>query len=334
MAMATLDEVARLAGVSRTTASRAINGGAKVSAKAQQAVDEAVRHLGFTPNTAARSLASRRTGSVALILPEPDERVFADPFFARALQLVTRYFGEHDRQVVLLIAQPGEEEQRMLRYLGGRPVDGAVVASHHGSDHLASHLADIGLPSVFIGRPWVGADRVTYVDSDNVAAGRRATRVLIDRGCRRIAHIAGPADMHAGADRLEGWRLELAAAGLATDAVAQGDFTMSGGASACVALLDAHPDLDGIFAASDLMAAGAVRTLTARGRRVPDDVAVTGYDDLGIAEHTDPPLTTMRNPIADMAAEACRLLLDQMTGTATSPRRVVFVPDLVRRTSA
>lgn len=333
--MATLDEVARLAGVSRTTASRAINGGAKVSAKAQKAVDDAVRTLGFSPNTAARSLASRRTGSVALVLPEPDERVFADPFFARALQLVTTHFAARDLQVVLLIAQPGEEAQRMLRYLSGRPVDGVVVASHHRADGLATHLADLEMPSVFIGRPWTGDDRVSYVDSDNISAGRRAARLLIDRGCRRIAHIAGPADMHAGADRLEGWRLEVGEAGLPTDAVAPGDFTMAGGQAACRHLLDTHPGVDAIFAASDLMAVGAVRELTTRGLRVPDDVAVVGYDDLGVAEHATPPLTTLRNPIADMATEACRLLGDQMSpGAAAGHRHVVFVPDLVRRESA
>jgi DNA-binding LacI/PurR family transcriptional regulator len=333
----TLDEVAKLAGVSKATASRAINGRSKVSAKAQTAVDNAVRTLGYTPNAAARSLVTRRTGSVALIVPESDERIFSDPFFARMLHLVARALREHDLQLVLLIAQPGDEEDRLLLYLRGRYVDGAIVASHHRGDRLAEHLSDLGLPCVFIGRPWIGADRVSYVDSDNAAAAGHAVRVLLEAGRRRIATIAGPSDMRAGHDRLEGWRREVAAAGLDTDLVAYGDFTEDSGAKACAELLEAAGDpsgIDGIFAASDLMAQGAMRELAARGLRVPEDVAVVGYDDLGVAERTDPPLTTLHNPIGRMVTEALRLLTEAIdAGGRSAPRRVIFVPELVRRSS-
>ncbi|HEY0951439.1 LacI family DNA-binding transcriptional regulator [Nocardioides sp.] len=330
----TLDEVARLAGVSKATASRAINGRSKVSAKAQAAVDDAVRSLGYTPNAAARSLVTRRTDSVALIVPESDERIFADPFFARMLHLVARSLREHDLQLVLLIAQPGDEEERLLAYLRGRYVDGAIVASHHRADRLAEHLSDLGLPAVFIGQPWIGADRVSYVDSDNVGAAGQAVRALLAAGRRRIATIAGPRDMHAGHDRLEGWRQEVAAAGLPTDLVAYGDFTEESGETACATLLDAAADLDGIFAASDLMAQGAMRELARRGLRVPEDVAIVGYDDLGVAERTEPPLTTLHNPIDQMVVEAVRLLTAAIDeGGRGAPRRVIFVPELVRRAS-
>jgi DNA-binding LacI/PurR family transcriptional regulator len=330
----TLDAVARLAGVSKATASRAINGRSKVSPKAQKAVDDAVRALGYTPNAAARSLVRRRTDSVGLILPESDERIFADPFFARMLHLVARSLREHNLQLVLLIAQPGDEEERLLRYLRGRYVDGAIVASHHRGDRLAEHLSDLGLPCVFIGRPWIGAERVAFVDSDNAGAARQAVRVLLDAGRRRIATIAGPRDMRAGHDRLEGWREELASAGLETDLVAFGDFTEEGGVKACAELLDAAGDIDGIFAASDLMAQGALRELASRGRRVPEDVAVVGYDDLGVADRTEPPLTTLHNPIGPMVTEAVRLLTEAIDERGKgAPRRVVFVPELVRRAS-
>jgi DNA-binding LacI/PurR family transcriptional regulator len=330
----TLDEVARLAGVSKATASRAINGRSKVSARAQKAVDDAVRELGYTPNAAARSLVMRRTDSVALILPESDERIFADPFFARMLHVVARSLRAHNLQLVLLIAQPGDEEERLLRYLRGRYVDGAIVASHHRGDRLAEHLSDLGLPCVFIGRPWIGAERVAFVDSDNAGAASQAVRVLIEAGRRRIATIAGPRDMRAGHDRLEGWRQELAAAGLDTDLVGYGDFTEESGVRACAALLDEAGDIDGIFAASDLMAQGAMRELAARGLRVPEDVAIVGYDDLGVAERTDPPLTTLHNPIGPMVTEAVRLLTEAIdAGGRAAPRQVIFMPELVRRAS-
>ncbi len=331
----TLDEVARLAGVSRATASRAINGGNRVSSQAQSAVDDAVRALGYTPNPAARSLVTRRTDSVGLVVPEPDERVFSDPFFARTLKGVTRVLAERDLQLVLLLTRPGEEEARMLRYLRNRHIDGALVVSHHRSDSLADHLAALDLPCAFVGRPWTSADKVAYVDTDNLAGGRQGASALIDRGCRRIATIAGPDDMSAGVDRLEGWRSAMREAGLETDAVVHGDFTERGGEIAAATLLERHPDVDGIVAASDLMAAGALRVLLASGRSVPGDVALVGYDDLGVAERTLPQLTTIRNPISEMAEQATRLLLQQIDGdSSVRAMRVIYPPTLVHRDSA
>ncbi|GAB2888034.1 LacI family DNA-binding transcriptional regulator [Nocardioides pacificus] len=331
----TLDEVARVAGVSRATASRAVNGGDRVSPRAQSAVEAAVRTLGYVPNRAARSLVTRRTDSVAIVVPEPDDRVFSDPFFAATLRGVTHVLAERDLQLLLLLARAGAEKERTLRYLSNRHVDGAIVVSHHRDDGLADHLAAINLPCVFGGRPWTGGDKVAYVDVDNLAGEREATEVLIARGCRRIATIAGPADMTASQDRLQGWCMAMRAAGLPDDAIEHGDFTEAGGERAARALLNSHPDLDGIVAASDLMAQGALKVLAEHGRRVPDDVAVIGYDDLGVAERTTPPLTTMRNPIQEMAERATRLLLEQIDGDrAGRPMRVVIQPQLVRRESS
>ncbi len=331
----TLDEVARVAGVSRATASRAINGASRVSAAARARVDDAVRTLGYVPNPAARSLVTRRTESVAVLVPEPDERVFSDPFFAGTLRGVNRVLASRDLQLVLLLASPGAHGSQTLRYLSHRHVDGAVVVSHHKSDGLADRLAGIGLPCVFVGRPWNGADRVTYVDVDNVAGERDATRLLIERGRSRIGNIAGPADMTAAVDRLQGWREAMAAAKLPTDSVAVGDFTEAGGEQAARKLLTRHPDLDGLVVASDLMAAGALRVLAERGVRVPEDIAVVGYDDLGVAERTAPPLTTIRQPIVEMAERATRLLLEQLDGSGPAGTvRVIIPPVLVPRDSA
>lgn len=329
----TLDEVARLAGVSRATASRAINGGNRVSRAAQEAVDAAVASLGYTPNPAARSLVTRRTDSVALVVPEPDERVFSDPFFVHTLRAVNRVLAARDLQLVLLLARP-EDERRMLAYLRKRHIDGAIVVSHHRNDRLAEHLAALGLPSAFIGRPWTGEDRVAYVDTDNEAGSRAATDLLIARGCRTIGHVAGAEDMTAAVDRRTGWSAAVRSAGLRDDLVASGDFTDAGGEEATRALLERAPDLDGLVVASDLMAVGAVRALEVAGRRIPDDVAMVGYDDLGVAERISPPLTTVRQPIGDMAEQATRMLLDQIEeGRAPRAVKVVFPPTVVERGS-
>lgn len=328
----TLDEVAELAGVSRATASRAINGGKRVSPRALSAVEEAVRTLGYSPNPAARSLVTRRSDSVALVVPEPDERLFADPFFGHTLRSVNRVLTDRDLQLVLLLARPGEEE-RTLRYLRRGHIDGALVVSHHRDDRLADHLKALGLPCTFVGRPWSGADQVTYVDTDNLEGGRLAARRLLSTGRRRIGTVAGPTDMAAGIDRLQGWREVLREAGLADDAVVHGDFTVAGGARAAAELLDRFPDVDGIVAASDLMATGVLRALADAGRRTPEDVAVVGYDDLEVAEQAAPPLTTIRNPIGEMAEHATRLLLEEIDEGRTQPIHAIFPPALVARTS-
>ena len=331
----TLDEVARVAGVSRATASRAVNGGSRVSERSRRAVQEAVRSLGYVPNRAARTLVTRRTDSVAVVVPEPDERVFNDPFFAGTLRAVARVLGEREVQLVLLLTQPGAQEERMLRYLSNGHVDGALVVSHHRDDHLPELMPTLGIPVVFGGRPWSGSDRVPYVDVDNVAGGRLATEHLVQRGCHRIGTIAGPADMTAATDRLAGWYQALAAAELPSTALVHGDFTEEGGRRAAVELLDRFPDLDGIVVASDLMARGALTVAAGRGLRVPDDLAVVGYDDLGVAETTDPPLTTMRQPIGEMAERAIQLLLDRIDGRETGgPYRLIIPTTLVRRASA
>ena len=329
----TLEEVARLAGVSRSTASRAINGGLKVSPAAQAAVDAAIAQLNYAPNRAARSLVTRRTDSVALVVPEPDERVLTDPYFAGTLQGITAALEETDIQLVLLIARRGEEAKRTTRYLMNRHVDGAVVVSHHRDDALDRVLHDSRLPTVFVGRPWNSADDVSFVDVDNELGGRAATEHLIRAGCTRIATIAGPLDMAAGLDRLAGWRSALHDAGLSDEAMARGDFTTAGGAAATERLLAAYPDIDGIFAASDLMAAGALGVLARHARSVPHDIKVVGYDDLGVATSTAPPLTTMRNPVVEMSRAAGELLLAKLTGADEVAVPRVFHAELVVRES-
>lgn len=330
----TLEEVAERAGVSRSTASRAINGGFKVSPEAQAAVDAAVIELGYTPNRAARTLVTRRTDSIAMVVPEPDERVLTDPYFAGTLQGIGLALSDTDLQLIMVMARQGEEAKRTARYLRNGHVDGVIVVSHHRDDALDQALAESRLPCVFVGRPWSTHRHTPYVDVNNYLGGRRATEHLISVGCTRIATIAGPLDMAAGVDRLAGWRQALQDAQISDEAMVRGDFTSAGGAAAMERLLEAHPDIDGLFAASDLMAAGALGVLAKHGRRVPEDVKVIGFDDLGVAASTSPQLTTMSNPVVEMTRAAAELLLEQIAGRAPSLEPRIFGSEVVVRASA
>ncbi len=329
----TLDDVARTAGVSRSTASRAINGGERVSPEAQAAVDDAVARLGYSPNRAARSLVTRRTDSIALVVPEPDARILTDPFLAGVLRGVSEGLTGTELQLVLLLSRPDERPGHIARYLRSGHVDGAIVASHHRDDRLEPELSRSNLPAVFVGRPF-SPEGLHYVDVDNVGGGRTATHRLVERGCRRIATITGPLDMTATLDRLEGWRSELAEAGLPGDVVAHGDFTVAGGAAAMEQILDEHPDVDGLFAASDLMATGALEVLRARGRSVPDDVKVVGFDALGAADRTTPRLTTVEQPLVQMVSAATSTLLDLLAGTPVPDEPRILPPRLVEGETA
>jgi len=330
----TLEDVAAAAGVSRSTASRAINGGSRVSADALAAVEAAVLRLGFSPNRAARNLVTHRADSVALVVPEPDERVTGDPFFAAAIRGLSQAMGDTDLQLVLLMARVGDSAERTIRYLRLGYVDGVVVVSHHRSDEIERALLAASLPSVFVGRPWNMPDRFSYVDTDNERGAEVATEHLLSRGRRRVGTVAGPPDMTSAQDRLAGCRSALTKRGLPADAYEHGDFTTPGGLAATERLLDKNPDLDAIFVASDLMAVGALAVLKARGLAVPADVAVVGYDDAAVAAATDPPLTTVVNPIVDMARTAGVILLERMSGDRAPVPPTMFAPELVVRLSS
>jgi DNA-binding LacI/PurR family transcriptional regulator len=324
----TLEEVALRAGVGRGTVSRVVNGSAQVSPRAKQAVEDAIAELGYVPNRAARALVTQRTDSIALVIFESGERFFAEPFFGRIVQAVSSVLVARNLQMVLMIGQSPEERRTLEGYLTRQHVDGALLLSVHGDDPLPSLLEERGVATVRVGRPTY-AERGTFVDADNRGGAREAVAYLQRQGRRRIAAITGPLDMAAGIARLDGYR-DVVGDG----PVAFGDFSEESGAAAMQRLLEFHPDVDAVFAASDMMAVGALRVLRQHGRRVPGDVALIGFDDSVIARHTDPPLTSVDQPIAEMGREVVRLLLAKLDGDETGDNEVILSTRLVVRGSA
>jgi DNA-binding LacI/PurR family transcriptional regulator len=331
----TLEEVASRAGVSRATVSRVVNGSPRVSPDVRRDVESAIAELGYVPNRAARSLATGRTASVGVIINEPTGRLFADPFFPRLLRGISGSLTGRDLQLVLLMPESAEDAQRTADYLIAGHVDGAIMVSLHDDDLLLSRLALAAIPLVLVGRPPQGVS-ASFVDVDNRQGARSAVEHLLAGGRRIIGTIAGPSDMPPGIDRLAGYRDALAAADVVPDPglIAYGDFTQDGGASAMRQLLASRPDLDGVFAASDLMAAGVLAVLAGAGRQVPGDVAVVGYDDSAVATSTNPPLTSVHQPIEEMGREVARLLVEAIDGTNRAKRRVILATDLVKRASS
>jgi DNA-binding LacI/PurR family transcriptional regulator len=229
-ATATLEEVARVAGVSKSTVSRVINNLPGVSKRAKAAVTAAIATVRYVPNQAARNLVTKRTNTIALVVSEEGERVFGDPFFAGVLRGVSAGLAPSRRQLALMMSRSNDRET-LDQYLTGGHVDGAIVVSLHGRDPMPQQLLDAGLPVVLVGRPLAGTS-VPYVDADNLGGALAAGRHLTARGRTRIATIAGLQDMAVGIDRLTGWRRAMGEAGRPTDMVVYSDFTIEAGANA------------------------------------------------------------------------------------------------------
>ncbi len=310
----TLEEVARVAGVSRATVSRVINDSPRVSADVLATVRAAIAELNYVPNRAARSLVARATMSIALVVPEDAHRFFGDPHFGEVVEGISERIedSEYVLNLQLTHAVPSEKTRRYL--LGGN-VDGAIVVSHHSSDHFLASLGQ-SLPVVFGGRPVGEATHATdhYIDVDNRYGGSLATQYLIDHGRSAIATIAGPPDMTAAVDREQGWRDAMRGAGLPADRIAHGDFTEAGGIRAGLVLLDTHPDIDAIFVANDLMASGVMLALDQRGLRVPQDVALVGFDNSRYATRGRVGLTTISQPARQMGVVMADTLLRLLDG--------------------
>lgn len=337
----TLEEVAARAGVGRGTVSRVINGSPRVSDATRAAVEAAVAELGYVPNTAARALAANRTDAIALVVPEPETRFFAEPYFSDMLRGVGAAISDTEMQLLLIFAGSDRERRRLAQYLAAHRVDGVLLVSVHADDPLPDLLAQLEIPAVISG-PRSAAETLTSVDSDNYGGGRQAAEHLLSRGRRKVAHITGRLDVYGAQRRVDGYREALEAAGHEVDEalIEPGDFTEEGGRRAMTRLLSRCPDLDAVFAGSDVTAAGARQVLREQGRRIPDDVALVGYDDSAIARHMDPPLTSVRQPIVEMGRAMIDLLLEEVADRRPTAsrvlerRRVVLPTELMTRTSS
>lgn len=288
----------------------------------------------YMPNRRARSLAGRRSESVGLVVTEPREPLLADPFFPLLLANLTEALAEAEQQLVLFMPHGARDEARLRSYLASKPVDAAIVLSY-AEDRLMNELIRQEFPVVACGRPLTDIP-VTYVDMDNEDAADRAVGHLREQGCESIGIIAGPQETSTGFDRLAGARRAL---GALPDQefdsrVRVGDFGHQSGYEAARSLLASAPGLDGLFVASDRMLFGAMAALREAGRSVPGDVAVVGFDDYPACAEFTPPLSSVRVPMRELAAELVRQAAELHAAGNRTPRKIVLSTELVVRQSS
>lgn len=328
--MATLEQIAALSGVSKSTVSRVVNGDEAVLPETRRRVLDVIREQGYRPNFAAKGLKSGRTNIIAAILPGATGNLGADPFMVSMMHGLARAADEADHVLVLSLDEPGFRHSAAELAAGGT-VDGVIFSAATIGDPLLDPLVTTGVPVVTIGR--VEPGRVPYADVDNAGASHRITSHLIELGRRNIAAVSGPLTAPVSIDRLDGYRSSLEAAGLPqrSELVFEGDFTEQSGRRAIEHLLPEAPDA--VVAASDLMAFGVVKALRDRGLRVPEDVAVVGFDDVAGTDSFDPPLTTIRQSSDALARGAVGALIRLMSGEPPEDLNVEVPTELIVRVS-
>jgi LacI family transcriptional regulator len=328
-----IEEVAKMSGVSRSTVSRVINNDPNVKESTRARVKEVIRKVDYRPNTIARRLASGRTKIIGLILPTAQSSLFTDPFFPGLIQGITTVCNANDYSVMLWLTNEEQERTKAQQLASDSLLDGLVIASYFINDPILETLTKSGMPFLVIGRD-PSRNNLNYVDADNLHGAREAVVHLLRLDRHRVATITGPTKMIAGADRREGYELAFRERGLTPDPalMVEGDFTESGGYTCMLRLIPQNPDA--VFVASDAMALGALRALRESGKRVPEDVAVVGFDDIPSAAHMDPPLTTVRQNIQGMGQLAAETLIQILNEKTTPPHRLVLPTELIIRSSS
>ena len=329
----TLEDIAKRAGVSRSTVSRVVNNHPNVREVVRKRVLEVIQSTGYHPNVAARALASQRSWMIGLVLPRSVSSFFADPYFPRLAQGIAQACNQFNYTLGLFLVTTAEDEEKIFPRVSRKGLlDGILVQSGQYGDQLIDRLVNSNVPLVNIGRPFQ-TEGVSFIDVDNVNAAYSAVSHLIRQGRHRIGTIAGMPNSTVSIDRLEGYRKAMVERGLKVDEslIVAGDFTEASGYYAMQNLLYAKPDA--VFVASDLMAIGAMRAVREAGLCIPEDISFVGFDDLPLATFPDPPLTTVRQPIYQFGFKAVEILIDLIENGITPARRIIMTTELIIRAS-
>lgn len=333
MSNLTLEDIAKQSGVSRSTVSRVVNNHPNVSEDVRKRVKEVINKTGYQPHAAARTLASQRSWMLGLVLPRSVSSFFADPYFPRLTQGIAQACNQYNYTLGLFLISTKEDEEAIFPRVSRKGLlDGILLQSDQLGDQLTNQIIQSKIPLVIIGRPFYNKN-VSYIDVDNVNGAFTAVSHLIRLGYQRIGTITGVSTRTVSLDRKEGYIKALTERGRNIDEslIVEGDFTEAGGYYAMQQLLPNKPDA--VFAASDIMAIGAMRAIREAGLRVPEDIALVGFDDLPLATMPEPRLTTIRQPVYQFGVKAVEILLDLIENGIEPPRRIIMDTELIIRNS-
>lgn len=325
--MATIKDVAEKAGVTVTTVSRVLNNRGYISEKTRKKVYEAMKELNYQPNELARSLYRRKSYLIGLLIPS-----VSHPFFAELTSYIEYYAYQNDYKILLCNSlQDVEKEKDYINMLKRHQVDGIIIGSHTLE---TEQYLNVNLPIVAIDRYF--SEKIPYVASDNYNGGVLATKLLIQKGCKKIAHISGPLILNTPANNRRKAFMDVVKEHSIENVVVETKlnvFDTDEYKKLIIKLFTDHPDIDGVFASSDLIAATIINAAKEIGKEVPEDLKIVGYDDISIAETIVPPLTTIRQPIEEMAKKTIEIILDQIDGKEVSIENILPVT-LIERESA
>ena len=329
----TLEDIAKQAGVSRSTVSRVVNDDPNVKEAVRERIKDLIVSTGYHPHAAARTLASHRSWMIGLVLPLSVSSFFTDPYFPRLTQGIAQACNQHNYTLGLFLVSTKEDEKRIFPRISRRGLlDGIILQTSFKKDKLTDKLINSDIPVIIAGRPF-HSNGVSYIDVDNIMSAYWAVNHLIKLGYKRIATITGPLDGTPGIDRKEGYLKAIGEQGWAADEnlITEGSFTEESGYHAMKRLLPYKPEA--VFAASDNMAVSAMRAVREAGLRIPDDIAFVGFDDLPVASQSDVQLTTIRQPIIQFGATAVDVLIELIENGTKPSRRIIMDTELVIRDS-
>ncbi|WP_029688259.1 LacI family DNA-binding transcriptional regulator [Thermoanaerobacter sp. A7A] len=324
--MPTIKDVAKKAGVTVTTVSRVLNNRGYISEVTRKKVYEAMKELNYQPNELARSLYRKKSYLIGLLIPN-----VSHPFFAELTGYIEYYAYQEGYKILLCNSgQDSSKEKGYIDMLKRHQVDGIIIGSHTLE---AEQYLNVKLPIVAIDRYY---SNVPYVASDNYKGGILATKLLIQKGCKKIAHISGPLILNTPANnRYKAFKDVATQEGVEHYVVETklNSFEIEEFKKIVRGLFKEHPDIDGIFASSDLIAASVISVAKELNKKIPQDLKIVGYDDINVANLVVPSLTTVRQPIKEIARKAIELILRQIDGEKVEKENILPITLIERETT-
>ncbi|MED1787526.1 LacI family DNA-binding transcriptional regulator [Brevibacillus laterosporus] len=332
----TIKDVARAANVAPSTVSRVVANHPRISEKTKQRVREAMEQLGYHPNYQARSLASKSSQTIGLVMPDSTDRIFQNPFFPEVIRGISKI--AHSREYAICMST-GETEAELydgvVRMVQGGRVDGLILLYSKINDRVTNYLKERNFPFVMVGKPHIDMDAINHVDNDNYSAAKEITEYLIQKGHERIAFVGGSPDMVVTIDRLEGYKQAITQASLTLhdEYIVREKVLREGGEEAAIELMNLPNRPTALIVTDDMMALGILRVLNEIGVQVPQDVSLISFNNALITEISQPPLTSVDIQIFQLGYQAGKCLIEKLEQPNEPTKRIIIPFKLVERNS-